>query len=260
MIQFHDAEWAARILIDSDASARPVFIVGMARSGTTLAEQILASHPAVFGAGELTYWTTADSAEHRSPAHGAAAARASSVGAAADYLKLLKDLSPDALRVIDKMPANFLRLGLIHEALPNARIIHMRRNPIDTCLSIYFQHFKAGHSYADELDDLAHYYGEYLRLMEHWKSRLPEGAILEVAYESLVDDQETWSRKMLQFIGVPWDPRCIDFHRTDRSVMTASKWQVRQKMHRASIERWRNYEKFIGPLLTLAQPAARTAG
>jgi tetratricopeptide (TPR) repeat protein len=251
MIQFYDTGWAARILIDPDASARPVFIVGMPRSGTTLAEQILASHPAVFGAGEVTYWTTAVSAERHAAAHG---------GAAAEYLKLLKDLSPDALRVIDKMPANFLRLGLIHEALPNARIIHMRRNPIDTCLSIYFQHFKTGHSYANDLDDLAHYYGEYLRLMEHWKTRLPEGAILEVAYESLVDDQETWSRKMLQFIGVPWDPRCIDFHRTDRSVMTASKWQVRQKMNRASIERWRNYEEFVGPLLTLAQTAPETAG
>ena len=251
MIHFYDDEWAGRIRIDSDASARPVFIVGMPRSGTTLAEQILASHPAVFGAGELTYWSTAVAAEHRSLTPGAAAA---------DYLELLKDSSPDALRVIDKMPANFLRLGLIHEALPNARIIHMRRNPIDTCLSIYFQHFKTGHSYANDLDDLAHYYREYLRLMEHWKTRLPEGAILEVAYENLVDDQETWSRKMLQFIGIPWDPRCIDFHRTERSVMTASKWQVRQRMHRASIERWRNYEEFIGPLLTLAKPAPGTAG
>jgi tetratricopeptide (TPR) repeat protein len=231
MIRFHDEDWAARMRIGRGAAARPVFIVGMPRSGTTLAEQILASHPAVFGAGELTYWTTGV--------------------AAADYLRLLEDLSPDALRVIDKMPANFLRLGLIHEALPNARIIHMRRNPIDTCLSIYFQHFKTGHTYADDLEDLAHYYGEYLRLMEHWKARLPEGAILDVPYEDLVDDQETWSRKMLRFIEVAWDPRCMDFHRTDRSVMTASKWQVRQKMNRASIERWRNYGEFIGPLLIL---------
>jgi hypothetical protein len=256
-IRFHDAEWAARIPIDPDASARPVFIVGMPRSGTTLAEQILASHPAVFGAGELAYWSTV-SAGPQAAAHGGEAARGIA-DPAADYLRLLKELSPDALRVIDKMPANFLRLGLIHEALPNARIIHMRRNPIDTCLSIYFQHFKSGHSYANDLDDLAHYYGEYLRLMRHWKTTLPEGAILEVPYESLVDDQETWSRTMLQFIGVPWDPRCIDFHRTRRSVMTASKWQVRQKMTRASIERWRNYEEFIAPLLTLAKPAPASA-
>ena len=258
MIRFYDDEWAARMPIDSGASARPVFIVGMPRSGTTLAEQILASHPAVFGAGELAYWG-AVSAAHLSPAHGAEAARGIAVDRAADYLRLLKDLSPDALRVIDKMPANFLRLGLIHEALPNARIIHMRRNPIDTCVSIYFQHFKNGHSYANDLDDLAHYYREYLRLMKHWKTRLPEAAILEVSYEGLVEDQETWSRNMLQFIGLAWDPRCIDFHRTSRSVMTASKWQVRQKMNRASVERWRNYEEFIAPLLALAQPAQASA-
>ena len=260
MIRFYDEEWAARIPIDPAASARPVFIVGMPRSGTTLAEQILASHPAVFGAGELTFWSTV-SAGHQSPAHGGGRAGGGGpaggtvVDPAADYLRLLNELSPDALRVIDKMPANFLRLGLIHEALPNARIIHMRRNPIDTCLSIYFQHFKGGHSYADDLDDLAHYYREYLRLMTHWKATLPEGAILEVSYEGLVEDQETWSRTMLQFIGVPWDPRCMDFHRTSRSVMTASKWQVRQKMNAASIERWRNYEEFIAPLLSLAEPA-----
>jgi tetratricopeptide (TPR) repeat protein len=258
MIRFYDDEWAARIPVDPDASARPVFIVGMPRSGTTLAEQILASHPAVFGAGELTFWSTV-SAGHPSAGRGAAAAGGIAIDPAADYLRLLQDLSPGALRVIDKMPANFLRLGLIHEALPNARIIHMRRNPIDTCLSIYFQHFKSGHSYADDLDDLAHYYREYLRLMQHWNTTLPEAAILEVSYEGLVEDQETWSRNMLQFIGVPWDPRCIDFHRTSRSVMTASKWQVRQKMNRASLERWRNYEEFVGPLLTLPKPAPASA-
>jgi tetratricopeptide (TPR) repeat protein len=258
MIQFYDAEWAARIPVDPAVSARPVFIVGMPRSGTTLAEQILASHPAVFGAGELTFWSNV-SAGHQARAHGGEATGGIAVDPAANYLRLLKDLSPDALRVVDKMPANFLRLGLIHEALPNARIIHMRRNPIDTCLSIYFQHFKTGHSYANDLHDLAHYYGEYLRLMRHWKTRLPEGAILEVPYESLVDDQETWSRTMLRYIGVPWDPCCIDFHRTSRSVMTASKWQVRQKMNRASIERWRNYEEFVAPLLALAKPAPAIA-
>jgi hypothetical protein len=153
--------------------------------------------------------------------------------------------------VVDKMPANFLSLGLIHEALPDARIIHMRRNAIDTCLSIYFQHFKSAHSYADDLDDLAHYYGEYSRLMKHWRDALPADVMLELPYEGLVDDQEGWSRKMLQFVGIPWEPRCLDFHRAERSVMTASKWQVRQKINRSSVERWRNYEKFIGPLLCL---------
>jgi tetratricopeptide (TPR) repeat protein len=245
-----DREWARRRRADAIPSARPVFVVGMPRSGTSLAEQILASHPAIFGAGELPFWNSAASACE-------SLARNGEPGGdivpklAADYLRLLEKLSPDALRVVDKMPANFLSLGLIHEALPDARIIHMRRNPIDTCLSIYFQHFKSAHPYADDLDDLVHYYGEYSRLMKHWRDALPEDVILDVPYEGLVDDQEGWSRKMLQFVGLPWEPRCLDFHRADRSVMTASKWQVRQKINRSSLERWRNYEKFIGPLLCL---------
>jgi hypothetical protein len=162
-------------------------------------------------------------------------------------------LSSDALRVVDKMPANFLSLGLIHEVLPRARIIHMRRNALDTCLSIYFQHFKTGHSYANDLGDLAHYYAQYSRLMQHWRSIMPEDALLDVPYEGLVDDQEHWSRKMLEFVGLPWDVQCLDFHQTNRSVITASKWQVRQKMTRSSVDRWRNYEQFLGPLRNLKE-------
>jgi len=231
-------------------SARPVFIVGMLRSGTTLAEQILASHPDVFAAGELTYWNTA-SAAYRSSALEAPASGTLLRKLAGGYLRLLEDLSVDAPRVVDKMPTNFAFLGLIHAALPNARIIHMRRNPIDTCLSIYFQHFEAAVSYANDLEDLAHYYAEYLRIMKHWRLVLPKDAILDVPYEGLVSDQEAWSRKLLEFIGLPWDPRCLDFHRTHRTVITASKWQVRQRITGASVQRWRNYEKFLGPLLRL---------
>jgi tetratricopeptide (TPR) repeat protein len=248
-IHSYDREWARRPRVDAIASARPVFVVGMPRSGTSLAEQILASHPAIFGAGELPFWNSAASSE--SFARGGEPSRDIYPKLAADYLRLLEKLSAGALRVVDKMPANFLSLGLIHEALPNARIIHMRRNPIDTCLSIYFQHFKGAHSYADDLDDLVHYYSEYSRLMKHWRDVLPEDVMLDVPYESLVDDQEGWSRKMLEFVGLAWEPRCLDFHRADRSVMTASKWQVRQKINRSSVERWRNYERFIGPLLCL---------
>ena len=252
IIQAFDREWLSRSInrtrIDA---ARPVFIVGMLRSGTTLAEQILASHRDVFGAGELMFWTGA-SATYRSSAP-EQAARASLLSALAhDYLRLLAALSPEALRVVDKMPGNFLHLGLIHAALPDARVIHMRRNPLDTCLSIYFQHFEAFHSYATDLEDLAHYAAEYLRLMRHWRSVLPAATMLEVPYEALVGDPESWSRKMVEFIGLPWDPRCIDFHRTERTVITASKWQVRQKISSSSVERWRNYAQFVGPLLRLA--------
>lgn len=252
IIQSYDTNGLEEPRIDAHESPRPVFIVGMLRSGTTLAEQILASHPDVFAAGELTYWSTA-SAAHQTSALEAPARGTMQRKLADDYLRLLKDLSDDALRVVDKMPTNFAFLGLIHAALPNARIIHMRRNPIDTCLSIYFQHFETAVSYANDLEDLAHYYTEYLRIMKHWRSVLPEDAILEVPYEGLVNDQEVWSRRMLEFIGLPWDPHCLDFHETPRAVITASQWQVRQKINGASILRWRNYEKFLGPLLGLAE-------
>jgi tetratricopeptide (TPR) repeat protein len=252
LIHVLDREWVNQARTHGVASARPVLVVGMQRSGTTLAEQILASHPQAVGAGELRFWNTASapvrSAARRSEAIGEILGKLSS-----DYLRLLQDLSADALRVIDKMPGNFLHLGMIHAALPNARIIHMRRNPLDTCLSIYFQDFDATFSYANDLDDLAHYYSEYVRVMAHWRAILPEDAILDVPYEGLVEDQEAWSRKMLEFVGLPWDPQCLDFERTSRSVVTASKWQVRQKISKSSVARWRNYEGHVGALLNLLQ-------
>jgi tetratricopeptide (TPR) repeat protein len=263
LIESFSAEWLGSAQAASNGSERPVFVVGMPRSGTTLAEQILASHPQVHGAGELPYWNTAAGRYAAS----ARAATDSDAGAdsrdaaglpqlAEDYLALLRGLSPDALRVVDKMPANFLYLGLIRAALPNARIIHLQRNPIDTCLSIYFQNFGAVHSYANDLEDLAHYFREYRRLMDHWRRSLPAGAILEVPYEKLVESPEVWSRRMIEFVGLPWDARCLDFGRTARVVSTFSKWQARQPIHRASVERWRHYERYVGPLRSLLDPAA----
>jgi tetratricopeptide (TPR) repeat protein len=251
LIRSYGPEWTALPRPHANSSARPVFIVGMPRSGTTLAEQILASHPAVFGAGELMFWNNASATYQSSPLE--SEEREQLIGRlAADYLESLAGLAPYPLRVVDKMPANFTSLGLIHAALPNARIIHLRRNPIDTCLSIYFQHFKGSHAYANDLEDLALYYREYERLMRHWHGTLPAGTVLDVPYEALVDGQEEWTRKMLAFIDLPWDARCLDFHRTHRNVVTASKWQVRQKISKASVARWRNYEAFLGPLLQLA--------
>jgi tetratricopeptide (TPR) repeat protein len=246
----YDRRWLQQARISAGASARAVFIVGMPRSGTSLAEQILASHPAIHGAGELTFWKAA-AATYQSCALSRETSASTLSRLRDDYLRLLQDLSPGALRVVDKMPANVLFLGVIHAALPEARIIHMQRNPIDTCLSMYFQHFETPHPYAHDLQDLAYYYREILRLMEHWRSTLPPGAILDVPYEGIVADHEAWSRTMLEFIGLPWHPQCLDFHLTGRTVMTASKWQVRQRISNASVERWRNYRKFVGPLLTL---------
>jgi len=239
-----------------DHSERPVFIVGMPRSGTSLSEQILASHPAVFGAGELAYWQNALAAFQAAEARDNAGA-ALIPGMARDYLARLDTLSAQALRVVDKMPQNFLAVGLIHAAFPRARIIHLQRHPIDTCLSIYFHYFSHLHPYANEFDNLAHYYGEYLRITDHWRSVLPESALLEVPYEALIADQERWSRRMVDFVGLPWDPGCLNFHQTDRVVITLSKWQVRQKITNTSAGRWRNYEKHVAPLLPLVDLAAR---
>jgi tetratricopeptide (TPR) repeat protein len=234
----------------ASSSEVPVLIVGMPRSGTSLTEQILASHPAVFGGGELTFWNAAYDAYRDAELAGKAGASLIP-GMATDYLSHLALLSGGALRVVDKMPANFMYAGLIHAAAPRARIIHMQRHPFDTCLSIYFQNFFNIGAYANDLDDLAHYYNEYIRITDHWRSVLPAPALLEVPYEALVADQESWSRRIVEFIGVPWDPKCLEFHRTDRAVITASRWQVRQKISAASAGRWRNYEKYVAPLRRL---------
>jgi len=250
IIQTFDLAWLRRASVAANASERPVFIVGMPRSGTTLTEQILASHAALFGAGELPFWNTA--AVRYAAVRGTDDELSSLRGQGEEYLQLLESMSPDALRVVDKMPANFLHLGLIHAVLPNARIVHLRRHPVDTCLSIYFQNFDAKHGYANALDDLAHYYREYIHVMDHWRQMLPANAMLEVPYEGLVDDAEGWTRRMLEFIGMPWDANSLEFHRNARTVETSSKWQARQKIHRTSVERWRNYEKHLGPLQSLA--------
>lgn len=239
-------------------SELPVFIIGMPRSGTSLTEQILASHPAVFGAGELTFWDAAFARYQAAAVTGDAAARPIA-GMAREYLGRLPGVSAGMLRVVDKMPANFLHAGLIHTALPRARIIHMQRHPIDTCLSIYFQNFFNMGAYANDLGDLAHYYSEYQRIMDHWRALLPAATLLEIPYEGLIQDQEGWSRRLLDFIGLAWDPRCLDFHLTERVVLTTSKWQVRQKIHSASAGRWRNYATHVGPLLRLIEPRPRAA-
>jgi hypothetical protein len=256
IISSQDRNWTARNQAIGNPSQRPVFIVGMLRSGTTLAEQILASHPGVFGAGELTYFGTKTAAAYASAA--AAAAELDFTASqlhrlSAGYLELLKRISGDQERVVNKFPTNFFFLGLIRAVLPGARIIHMQRDPRDTCLSTYFQQFEPANTYANDLEDLAHYYGEYRRLMHHWASTLPKDAMLQVPYERLVEDPEAWSRRMVEFVGLEWNVRCLDFHRTERAVVTASRWQVRQSISKSSVGRWRNYERYLGPLAALGE-------
>ena len=257
-----EAKFLGERSAQGSASEVAVLIIGMPRSGTSLVEQILASHPAVFGGGELRFWEGAFGVFEAERAAGVSADELTEQFAR-DYLERLRALSGEATqaatRIIDKMPANFLYAGLCHAALPRARIIHMRRHPLDTCLSIYSQNFFRMGSYANDLGDLAHYYGQYLRVMDHWRTVLPAEAMLEVPYEELIADQERWTRRMLEFCGLDFDPKCLDFHQTDRVVITASRWQVRQRINSSSAGRWRNYEKFIAPLAHLPELAARQA-
>jgi tetratricopeptide (TPR) repeat protein len=244
---------ASHIQYPRSDSELPVFVVGMPRSGTSLAEQILASHPAVFGAGEVTFWKAAQQLYEQTLTAAAGVGKPSATNdvllhVPQAYLARVRELSGDALRVVDKMPGNFLYAGLIHAVFPRARIIHMRRHPLDNCLSIYFQNFAGLGAYANDLEDLACYYREYVRITDHWRATLPATALLEVPYEALIEDQESWTRRMLDFVGLPWDPRCLNFHQTERIVMTASKWQVRQKLYSSSVGRWRNYARYLQPL------------
>jgi tetratricopeptide (TPR) repeat protein len=230
-------------------SQLPVLIVGMPRSGTTLAEQILASHPQVAAGGELNFWLQrSDWVGRRRIGQLDAAAEQSAIR---DYLALLTGISSDALRVTDKMPYNFLFLGLIHRLFPAARIIHCRRNAIDTALSLYFNRFGKTQEFTFSRDDIVFYYRHYDRLMRHWRAVLPASRFLEIDYEKLVADQEAVSRRMVAFCGLEWDGACLDFYRTGRPVTTASARQVRQPVYRSSVERWRRYEPWLGELREL---------
>ncbi len=222
----------------------------MMRSGTSLVEQIISSHPAVEGAGELGFWNEAIRARASDIRRGPLATPARKELAEA-YLRVLANHSVEAQRIVDKAPVNADYLGIIHSIFPKARIIYVRRNPIDSCLSCYFQKLSTSYSFTMDLSDLAHYYRQHQRLVAHWHAVLPPGTILDVPYDGLVADQELWTRRMLDFVGLEWDEICLRFHETKRSVATASYWQVRQRIYGNSVDRWRNYEKFIRPLLGL---------
>jgi len=237
------------------ASMTPVFVVGMMRSGTTLVEQIIASHPYAKGVGELGFWDDA-ARQHKDTLEQGPLNESLKKELSAAYLRTVTVDSGGALRIVDKTTINSDHLGLIHSVFPNARIIYMRRDPIDTCLSCYFQRFSMSLNFAMDLADLAHYYREHRRLFNHWRSVLPRETLLEVPYAELIADQAGWTRKILDHLGLDWDERCLDFQSIKRSVVTASFWQVRQKIYTESVERWRNYEKFIGPLRGLRDISA----
>ncbi|MEM7406751.1 MAG: sulfotransferase [Pseudomonadota bacterium] len=234
-------------LIQSDL---PLLIVGMPRSGTTLVEQILSAHPAVHGAGELRDLLTVTRRLGQLgfyPANVANAPRDQMKAWAQDYVELLAQKGGSALRVTDKMPTNFLALGVASMMFGGLRVIHCRRNPMDTCFSNYIQYFAEGHLYSSSLDDVAHFYGMYRQLMSHWHKVLPI-QILDVDYESVVDDVEREARRLVAFADLPWDDRCVTFHANERTVATASNWQVRQPIYTHSRQRWRRYDAHLQPL------------
>jgi len=225
-----------------EPSDLPVFIVGMPRSGTSLVEQIASSHPDIFGAGELTdigdIATSLNLAQCR-PAQVSDAAR--------KHLDRLRVLGGSASRVIDKMPPNVEHLGLIATLFPSARIILCRRDPRDTCLSCFFQRFIAGNLFSFDLTQCGRHHVHTDRLIAHWLKVLPL-QILQIQYEDLIGDLEGQSRRIVNFLGLPLNPACLDFHRTERTVQTSSAWQVRQPIYSRSVSRWRNYERHLAPL------------
>ncbi len=243
------------------ASRAPIFIVGMPRSGTTLLEQILSTHPGgVFGAGELKdmhelviqAMPDADHLQYPSAVAGLKSEDFRRLGE--QYIEQVWRNAPDALHITDKMPSNFFYIGMIHLMLPEAKIIHAMRDPMDSCFSCYSRLFnKHNVRFAYDLGTLGRYYARYTKLMRHWHEVLPAGTILDLRYEDMVTDTEGQARRVLEHVGLPWDDACLEFHNNKRRVKTASLAQVRKPIYKTSVARWKHYEKHLGPLLNLVE-------
>ena len=239
-----------------DPSAMPIFVIGMPRSGTTLVEQIIASHPLVHGAGELqtlndVILDSARAGRQHAALSGirAGARRAVRCARSARAMSRCCASSPpnaapaSASHITDKMPSNYYFAGLIHLALPNAKIIHSMRDPVDTCISCFSKLFSAEQNHTYDLGELGRYYRRYEQLMAHWRRVLPPRRMLDVRYEDVVADLEGQARRIIAYCGLPWDDRCLSFHETDRPVRTASATQVRQPIYSSAVGRWRVYEE-----------------
>jgi len=238
-----------------NSSRLPVFIVGMPRSGTTLVEQILAAHPSGHGAGEPVFMQElVKSLKILNPAPTVSHAgrfreldQQQIEQMAQQYLEKLQILQPAANRILDKLPGNYLRLGIIFTLFPEARIIHCKRDPMDTCWSCYQQNFEQGLAFTNDLNNLGHAYLGYLKLMAHWHELFPD-RILDIEYEELLNDPEKESRRLLEHCALNWNPNVLDFAGQEHPVATASLWQVRQPLYKTAIGRWKNYQEYLGPL------------
>ena len=258
------AELIATLQVHGNASDKPVFVVGMPRSGTTLVEQILSGHPAVFGAGELgdVFAMVRQIGKHSASSATYPAALLDVVpgaieGYAKTYVERITKLGGDATRVVDKQPLNLLHLGFISMLLPNARIIRCRRDPIDTCLSCFFQKFRTGNAFSFDLHDVGAFHRGVETLAEHWRRVVPN-AYMEVIYEDLVEEPERIAREMIDFCGLDWDGRCLDIEKRDRPILTASRSQARQPIYRSSVRKWHRYRDHLGPLIEALGPLAET--
>jgi tetratricopeptide (TPR) repeat protein len=254
-VDYFTAEQLGRLARSEETTGKPVLIVGMPRSGTSLIEQILASHPDIHGAGELDFMEhifhgtlamlSAKAADYPQCLDRLTTEQAT--GMAQIYLQPLTALGPSAIRITDKLPLNFLHLGLIQILLPGARIIHCRRDAMDTCLSCHMHSFASGNDFKFDLTHLGLFHRQYQRLMVHWTSSL-DLPMLQMNYEDIVTDPEGQTRRMLDFLDLPFDPACLDFHRTQRPVLTSSIQQVRQPLYGSAVHRWKHYEKHLAPL------------
>jgi len=239
-----------------NANDRPVFIVGMPRSGSTLVEQIISSHPDVYGAGEVKFLSRGIGVmRDRFPLLPRFPEIALKMGAAQyeilanNYLKEILQSAGSARRVTDKLLTNYFYVGMIHLLFPNARIINTLRDPIDTCLSAFTKLFKDAMPHSYDLGELGRYYREYASLMEHWRKVLPPGTMATVVYEDVVSDTETAARNLIEFLGLPWNDACLEFYKSDRPVKTASVAQVRRPIYKTAVERWRKYGPGLQPLV-----------
>lgn len=237
-------------------SQKPIFIIGMPRCGSTLVEQVLASHSLVFGAGEITNFDTAITSlgwgRFGSPEFFEALpsmSRKHFYRLGSGYLSSLDAVPRTAERVTNKLLGNFLYAGLLHLALPNARIVHVSRDPVDTCVSRFSKLIAPGQAYSYDLGELGRYHMAYEALMDHWRAVVPPGVMLELRYEDMVADLEGEARRLIAYCGLPWEDACLDFHKTERVVMTPSKAQVRQPLYSNAVGRWRRHADSLQPLL-----------
>jgi len=234
--------------VGASESDLPLFVTGMIRSGTTLVDQILSCHPQVGSGGELGFWSQN---EPLAVDYEGKKIRPEATALTHQYRGLLRLLAPGKPHVIDKNPANFLLVGLLHTLFPSARIISTRRHAVDTALSIWMTPMQTNAPFVFDKADIVYAYKEFLRLAEHWREALPESRYMEVRYENMIADAESESRRLIEFCGLPWDSACLRPEENTRAVRTPSFWQVRQPVYRTSVDRWRNYEPWLGPFAEL---------